>query len=65
MILKGRYKNQFWLGAILLGNIIPLGLLIFGGFTPLIGAIAGIAMLIGIYFNNHIWVEAPQRIQLS
>ena len=65
MILKGRYKNQFWIGTILLGNIIPLGLLIFGGFTPLIGSIAGVAMLIGIYFNNHIWVEAPQRIALS
>jgi formate-dependent nitrite reductase membrane component NrfD len=65
MILKGRYKIQFWFGTILLGNIIPLALLIFGGFSPLIGSIAGISMLIGIYFNNHIWVEAPQRIALS
>jgi Fe-S-cluster-containing dehydrogenase component/formate-dependent nitrite reductase membrane component NrfD len=65
MILKGRYKNQFWLGAILLGNIAPLALLTFAGFTPLIGTIAGILMLAGIYFINHIWVEAPQRIALS
>ena len=31
----------------------------------MIVALAGIATLIGIYFTEHIWVEAPQRIPLS
>jgi len=65
MILSGRYKKQFWLGVILLGNLIPLILLLLGGLTPIVGAIAGLSILVGIYFNNHIWVEAPQRISLS
>ncbi|MEM6377966.1 MAG: NrfD/PsrC family molybdoenzyme membrane anchor subunit, partial [Bacteroidota bacterium] len=65
MILHGRYKYQFWFGAILLGNIIPIVLLLLGGLSPLIGSIAGALVLTGIYFINHIWVEAPQRIALS
>ena len=65
MITKGRYKISFWLGVIVLGNLIPLALLGFMSYSPIIGSIAGICMLIGIYFNNHIWVEAPQRIALS
>lgn len=65
MITKGRYKVSFWLLVILIGNVIPLGLLGFLPFSPIIGSIAGVCILIGIYFNNHIWVEAPQRIPLS
>jgi formate-dependent nitrite reductase membrane component NrfD len=64
MILKGRYRNGFWLGVILIGNILPLALLLVGGFNPVSGSAAGILMLLGIYINNHIWVEAPQRISL-
>jgi Fe-S-cluster-containing dehydrogenase component/formate-dependent nitrite reductase membrane component NrfD len=64
MILKGRYKMSFWIGVIVVGNLIPLALLFMGGASGLFAA-AGVLMLLGIYFNNHIWVEAPQRIQLS
>jgi len=64
MILSGRYKTMFWVGTILIGNILPIALLLFAGFTPMIGTIAGLCILIGIYFNNHVWVEAPQRIPL-
>lgn len=65
MITKGKYKLQFWIMTILIGNIIPLSLLCFMELNPSIGSIAGVLVLIGIYFNNHIWVEAPQRIALS
>lgn len=62
MITKGRYRNMFWLGAIVVGNILPLVLLAAGSsLLP----VAGILVLLGIYFTEHIWVEAPQRIQLS
>ena len=64
-ILEGRYKNAFWMGTILLGNILPLGILLFVGMNSIAGALAGVLLLIGIYINNHIWVEAPQRIALS
>ncbi len=65
MIVKGRYKNRFWGGVILLGNIIPFAILFFGGSSAMIIAIAGIIVLIGIYITEHIWVEAPQRLPLS
>ncbi len=65
MILKGRYKNTFWLGVILFGNVLPIALLVFGGANAIFLAITGIVVLIGIYLTEHIWVEAPQRIPLS
>lgn len=65
MIRGGEYKNMFWIATILIGNVFPLIFLLLGGITPLMGAIAGLCMLTGIYFNNHIWVEAPQKIPLS
>ncbi len=64
MITKGKYKNLFWFITILLGNIIPLTLLIFGDTEPLtIGA--SVLVLIGILVTEKIWVEAPQRIPLA
>ena len=64
MITKGRYRLRFWFMVILVGNILPLALLCFSG-EPLVGSLVGILLLTGIYFNNDIWVEAPQRIALS
>ena len=65
MILKGRYKNSFWGGVIVFGNLIPLAILGFGGMNGMTLAIAGLIVLIGIYLTEKIWVEAPQRIPLS
>ncbi len=65
MILQGRYKNKFWAGVLLFGNIIPFILLFFMGETAVLLAAAGAIILIGIYLTEDIWVEAPQRIPLS
>jgi formate-dependent nitrite reductase membrane component NrfD len=65
MITKGMYKNMFWGGVMIFGNIIPFLLLSFVELTPVTLAIAGAIVLIGIYFTEKIWVEAPQRIPLS
>lgn len=62
MIAKGRYKSAFWVGIVLVGNIIPLGLL-WGGNT-FMAAISSVCILVGIYITEKIWVEAPQRISL-
>lgn len=64
MIVKGRYARLFYGGVILTGNLLPIGLLLFGGSTVLL-PIAGALVLLGIYFTEHIWVEAPQRIPLT
>jgi len=63
MITKGRYKNEFWFVTILIGNLIPLALLMFN-YSDMTAMISAIALLIGIYSSNKIWVEAPQRISL-
>lgn len=65
MITKGQYSKMFYGGVILLGNIIPVVLLILGVGNPVMMAAAGALVLIGIYFTEHIWVEAPQRIPLT
>ncbi len=64
MITKGRYKNLFWLGTVLIGNILPL-LLIFFAVGLVVLPTAAILILIGIYTTEKIWVEAPQRIPLA
>jgi len=63
MILSGKYKTLFWLGVILIGNIIPLLLNMVG--TTGSSALAGLAVLVGSYITEHIWVQAPQQIPLS
>ncbi len=63
MITKGRYSKLFWTGVILVGNVLPFVLLIAGvdGMLP----VASVLVLLGIYFTEKIWVEAPQNVQLS
>lgn len=63
-ILHGRYRRMFWGLALGIGNFLPLLILIFGGQHPVLLALSGVLVLIGIYATEHIWVEAPQRIQL-
>ncbi len=65
MITKGQYSKLFYGGVILLGNIIPVVLLMISVGNPMMMAAAGALVLIGIYFTEHIWVEAPQRIPLT
>jgi hypothetical protein len=61
IIVKGEYSRLFWIGAIVIGNLLPLGWLIVGDglLLPAIG------VLIGIYCMEYVWVRAPQRIPLS
>ncbi len=65
MITRGRYKKMFWWGVVFLGNFLPLSLVVFTSTDPSLLALAGALTLVGIYFTEHIWVEAPQRIQLT
>jgi Fe-S-cluster-containing dehydrogenase component/formate-dependent nitrite reductase membrane component NrfD len=63
MIIRGEFAWSFWFGMIAVGNILPLFWLFAGtnwGF-----ALAGILILVGLWFAEDIWVKAPQRIPLS
>jgi Fe-S-cluster-containing dehydrogenase component/formate-dependent nitrite reductase membrane component NrfD len=64
MIVKGRYSRLFWFGTILLGNLVPLALIIWGQGAWITG-LAGLLVLAGIVATEKIWVEAPQRIPLA
>ena len=63
MITNGEFSRQFWFGMILVGNTLPLMLMFAGQIWAF--ALAGILILTGLYFAEHIWVKAPQRIPLS
>ncbi len=65
MITKGYYKNLFWGGVMIFGNILPLVLLLAMDASPMMMAVTGIITIIGIYFTEKIWIEAPQRLPLS
>jgi len=64
MILREEYKNKFWIGTVLLGNVIPLILLLTTGNMILMG-VSGVLVLIGMYITEKIWIEGPQRIPLA
>lgn len=63
MITSGHYARLFWAGTVLLGNLLPLGLLFLG--TDAMVVAAALLVQVGILITEKIWVEAPQRIPLS
>ena len=65
MITKGQYAKLFYGGSLFIGNILPVILLFLDTGNPMILAVTGMLVLMGIYFTEHIWVEAPQRIPLT
>jgi hypothetical protein len=64
MITKGRYKNLFWMVVVLMGNVLPLILLLVVPSTMML-VVSAVLVLIGIYATEKIWIEAPQRIPLA
>ena len=71
MITRGEFSRLFWLGMILLGNVVPLVLLYaservaFYLGDDFADPLAGLLILVGLYFAQHIWVKAPQMVPLS
>jgi Fe-S-cluster-containing dehydrogenase component/formate-dependent nitrite reductase membrane component NrfD len=63
MIVSGHYRHLYRNGAVGLGIGVPFLILLWphAWLCPL----AGIAVLLGIYISDHIWVCAPQRIPLA
>lgn len=62
-ITHGRYAKAFWIGSVVTGHLIPLGLLFVAG--PLAAACAGLCTLTGLYLYEHAFVMAPQDIPNS
>lgn len=64
MITRGSYKKRFWIGVMIMGNILPLVLLWIGS-GSVFSILPAIMVIAGIYITEHIWIEAPQKIPLS
>jgi len=64
MITKGQYKKLFWIGVVLVGNVLPL-IIITMVPSKMTLSLGAILVLAGIYVTEKIWIEAPQRIPLA
>jgi hypothetical protein len=62
-ITHGHYRTHFWYGSILLGHIVPLGLIVLG--LPVAAAVAAFCAIIGLYLFEYAFVMAPQDIPNS
>jgi Fe-S-cluster-containing dehydrogenase component/formate-dependent nitrite reductase membrane component NrfD len=60
---RGRFRNHFWLGGILLGHLIPLALLFTFNAFALPAAVA--CAIVGLFFYEYAFVLAPQLIPNS
>ncbi len=65
MILKGQFATAFWVGMVVIGNVIPMLLLYFMFEEVWAVGLSGVMILVGLGFAQHIWVKAPQLIPLS
>jgi formate-dependent nitrite reductase membrane component NrfD/ferredoxin len=63
-MIHGTYKNHFWLGGIVLGHLLPLALLSFGG-PEFLACVAAGSAIVGLYFYEYAFVMAPQRVPNS
>ena len=62
MITRGRYRNRYWLGVVLMGCLAPLFLIYLG--SAWLMPIASLMVLAGLYISEHLWIRAPQQISL-
>ncbi|WP_181197636.1 4Fe-4S dicluster domain-containing protein [Enhygromyxa salina] len=71
-IHRGRYAAGFWWGAIVLGHLVPLALLLAPAWGPApvagggwLGALAAACATVGLYIYEYAFVMAPQELPNS
>ncbi len=68
-ISGGKYRNYFWWGAIGLGHVVPLVLLLLAGLGGSVSlglvAVAALATSAGLYLFEYAFVMAPQEVPNS
>ncbi len=62
-ISHGRYKNHFWYGSLLVGHVVPFVLVLTG--NVVLGAVAALCAVVGLYLYEYAFVMAPQEIPNS
>lgn len=63
-IRRGAFSGMYWGGALAVGAILPLLLLVAGG-GPALGASAAVLALGGMFAWEYVWVYAGQAVPLS
>lgn len=70
-IRHGRHARRFWWGAIVLGHVVPLALLLIpssglsGALAGLVTLLAAVTATIGLYAYEYVFVMAPQELPNS
>ena len=62
-ISHGRYRVHFWLGSVAVGHVAAFALAL--ATWPPAGAMAGLCMLVGLYWYEYAYVMAPQEVPNS
>ena len=69
MILRGRLRNMFWLGVVVIGTVIPAGLVSYELATGAVSVVregfAAVMSLAGLLVFERIWIIAGQAAPLS
>jgi Fe-S-cluster-containing dehydrogenase component/formate-dependent nitrite reductase membrane component NrfD len=65
LITRGPLKTAFWLGAVVVGGIVPAALLAAGFASPLLAGLAGAASLAGLLAYEWCFVMAGQGVPNS
>ena len=66
LITRGLFKRLFWIGAILIGTLVPLLMIVTGAAESWqLTGLAALFALAGVLVWEHIWVQAGQAVPLS
>jgi formate-dependent nitrite reductase membrane component NrfD len=65
LLLTGALRTPFWLFAVGLGLVIPMGLILWplGSMIPIVAA--AFLALFGLWMYEHLWIKAGQAVPLS
>jgi hypothetical protein len=62
LLTRGGYRRRFWLGAVVVGIVLPLVLILAVPGGMVVGALLALA---GLWIYEDAWVRAGQSIPLS
>lgn len=65
LITHGPFRNAFWVGAILLGGVLPLVLLLLASSSRILGGVASVCSLVGLLIFEWCFVMAGQSVPNS
>ena len=69
MILRGRLRNIFWFGVVLLGTVASAGILFYvllaGAVSLPLEVLAAVLSLVGLFIFEYVWIVAGQSPPLS